>query len=360
MTIETINAMVFQGGGAFGAYEYGAFKALWDQGVTPNIVTGVSIGAVNAAVVAGCRNDDPPAALDELWSRISAVPMPGLPQGLHHLLSLSFNPGMYYTNPGLFFSPLTQTHFAVTTLLEKTLNDLVDWDKLNNGPTRLAVTATNVETGLLEVFANYDGAGSNGVGQTKHRQINALHILASGALPPGFPMVELDSQYYWDGGLFDNTPLKPAFKALNEYQDSADKQYHRAVYVFSLFPHRGMVPKNMLEVNDRKMSISFESKIDFDRKMYKKINSFREFAHKVDQSIPVDSPLRAEPGFKDLLSYQPVPSPVFIELTEKYSLRELALVPGTDFTRETILKRSETGYRIARETLEREGQSSGG
>ncbi|MBF0414570.1 MAG: patatin-like phospholipase family protein [Magnetococcales bacterium] len=360
MTMETINAMVFQGGGAFGAYEYGAFKALWDQGVTPNIVTGVSIGAVNAAVVAGCRNNDPPAALDALWSRISAVPMPGLPQGLHHLLSLSFNPGMYYTNPGLFFSPLTQTHFAVTTLLENTLNDLVDWDKLNDGPMRLAVTATNVETGLLEVFANYDGAAATGDGPSKRRRISALHILASGALPPGFPMVEIDHQFYWDGGLFDNTPLKPAFRALNGYQDTSDKQYRRSVYVFSLFPHRGVVPKNMLEVNDRKMSISFESKIDFDRKMYEKINSFREFAQKMDQSLPTDSPLREDPGFKDLLSYQPVPPPVFIELTEKYSLRELALVPGTDFTRETILKRSETGYRIARETLDKVGQSLGG
>ncbi|MBF0422291.1 MAG: patatin-like phospholipase family protein [Magnetococcales bacterium] len=351
METKKLTAFVFQGGGAFGAYEYGAFKALWEEGIRPDIVTGVSIGAVNAAVVAGCRNNDPPAALDELWKRFSAVPMPGLPEGLHHLLSLPFNPGMYYTNPGLFFSPLTQTHYAVTTLLEKTLNDLIDWDKLNQGPMHFAVTATNIETGLLEMFANFNVADEEAPGPIKPPPIHALHILASGALPPGFPMVEIDNHYYWDGGLFDNTPLKPAFKALNNHKDSANITYDRSVYVFALFPHQGLVPKNMLEVNNRKMSIAFETKMGYDQKLYRKINDMRQFAYEVDRILPSDSPLRHHPGFQDLLSYQPVPPPIVIELTETYSLRELALVPGTDFTHQTIQQRCDTGYRIAKQLV---------
>ncbi|MBF0175034.1 MAG: patatin-like phospholipase family protein [Magnetococcales bacterium] len=351
MESTRLSAVVFQGGGAFGAYEYGAFKALWDKGIHPRIVTGVSIGAVNAAVIAGCRNDNPPAALDELWHRISALPMPGIPDGLHHLLSLPYNPGMYYTNPGVFFAPWFQTSFSDTAPLAKTLNDMIDWDKLNHGPTRLAVTALNIETGKLEVFANFDQNEVNSASAGQRRLLDVRHILASGALPPELPMVELDGQHYWDGGLFDNTPLKPAFKALNGIKDTATETFLRSVYVFSLFPQRGMVPKNMLEVRSRKTSINFECKVEFDRKLYKKINRYREFAQKMDAMLPDDSPLRHDEGFMDLRSYQPVPPPIVFELTENYSLQEQALMPGTDFTRKTIEHRCQTGYRIVMDTL---------
>lgn len=348
--MESVNlsAVVFQGGGAFGSYEYGAFKALWDRGIRPRIVTGVSIGAVNAAVIAGCKNDNPPVALDELWDRLSAIPMPGLPDGLHHLLSMPFNPGMYYPNPGLFISPFTQTYFSDTRLLERTLNEMIDWEKLNQGTTRLAVTSLNIETGKLEVFANFSQDGD----QSQPTMLNASHILASGALPPGFPMVQINGSHYWDGGLFDNTPLKPAFKALNAFKDSPKQKYTRSIYVFSLFPQRGMVPKTLLEVEDRKMSISFECKVDYDQKLYQKMNSFREFAHKVDAVLPRDSPLRNDEGFTDLLSYEPFSPPIIIELTEKYSLKEQVLMPGTDFTHKTIKHRCDVGYQITMETLD--------
>lgn len=348
MESTNLSAVVFQGGGAFGSYEYGAFKALWDWGIRPKVVTGVSIGAVNAAVIAGCKNDNPPAALDELWDRLSALPMPGLPDGLHHLLSMPFNPGMYAPNPWLFISPFTQTYFSDTYLLEKTLNEMIDWEKLNRGTTRLAVTSLNIETGKLEVFANFPQEGNQG----QPTVLNASHILASGALPPGFPMVQIDGSHYWDGGLFDNTPLKPAFKALNGFKDSSEQNYTRSVYVFSLFPQRGVVPKNLLEVDDRKMSISFECKIDYDKKLYQKMNSLREFAHKVDALLPSDSPLRHDEGFQDLLSYQPFSPPIIIELTENYSLKEQLLMPGTDFTHKTIQHRCGVGYQIAMATLD--------
>ncbi|MBF0107815.1 MAG: patatin-like phospholipase family protein [Magnetococcales bacterium] len=359
MESNHLSAVVFQGGGAFGAYEYGAFTALWEKGIRPSVVTGVSIGAVNAAVIAGCRNDDPVAALDELWQRLSALPMPGIPDALHHLLSLPYNPGMYYTNPGLFFAPWSQTFFSNPSPLAKTLDDLIDWDKLNHGPIRLAVTSLNIESGRLEVFANFAGIGQDSSPPGGRRPIDARHILASGALPPGFPMVEIDGGHYWDGGLFDNTPLKPAFKGLNGIKDAPGQTCRRTVYVLSLFPQKGVVPKNMIEVDSRKTNINFECKIDYDLKLFQKMNRFREFAMKVDELLPPDSPLREDEGFKDLRAYQPFTPPVVIELTESYSIGEQALIPGTDFTRKTIGHRRDVGYRIALETLEKEQRHQG-
>jgi NTE family protein len=346
-------AIVFQGGGAYGAYELGAFKALWDNGIKPDVVTGVSIGAVNAAVIAGCKNDDPPKALDELWRRLTVIPMPGLPDWLHHLLTMPYNPGMYSLNTQFLLSPFTATSYSDTGLLKDTLNDIVDWKKLNKGAIKLAVTALNVGTGKLTVFRNYKDpkARSQDVGPP----ITADHIIASGSLPPAFPMTQIDEDSYWDGGLFSNTPLKPAFKALQAINDGAAKDVQRKIIVLALFPPAGKIPENMVEVETRKTDVAFGCKIDSDVELYKKIKEFRKFADLVTEQCEgnksLTEKLTKNEGYKKLMSYKTVDELLRIDLDGEESQLEQKLMPGADFTKKTIMERSGRGYDITTKKL---------
>ncbi len=345
----TRTAVVFQGGGAFGAYELGAFRALWEKGIRPDVVTGVSIGAINAAVIAGCKNDDPPAALAELWDRLTVIPMPGLPDWLHHLLTMPYNPGMYALNPKLFLSPLTATSYSDTDLLRVTLNDLINWDKLNSGATKLAVTALNVGSGQLTVFRNY--ADPMARDQDVGVPLSAEHILASGSLPPAFPMTQVGSESFWDGGLFSNTPLKPAFKALQAIDDPDGSEVYRQIVIMALFPPTGKIPENMVEVETRKTDIAFGCKIDYDIELYEKIKSFREFAELVATECEGKEKILQSAGFKQLMAYKPIHKLLRIDLEEQGSLLEQKLIPGADFTQKTIMDRSLYGYEIAKRIL---------
>ncbi len=347
--VKTRTALVLQGGGAYGAYELGAFQAIWEKGIRPDVVTGVSIGAINAAVVVGCKNDDPPAALAELWERLTVMPMPGLPDWLHHLLSVHHNPGMHAINPEMFLSPFTITSYSNTDLLKKTLNDLINWDKLNAGDTRLAVTALNIGTGRVTVFRNHaePGARPQDIGVP----LRAEHILASGALPPAFPMIPIGDGSFWDGGLSNNTPLKPAFKAIQSIDDPEGAEIRRRIIVLALFPPGGALPENLVEVETRKTDIAFACKIDFDRELYHKISAFREFAQLVARECPDNEKINRNEGFKKLMSYKTIHELLRIDLDARESVLDQKLLPGANFTRKTIQERSRRGYEITKRAL---------
>lgn len=340
-------AVVLQGGGAYGAFELGAMKAIYDKGIEPDVVTGVSIGAINAAVIAGCKNNNPVEALNELWCRLTVVSMPWMPNWLNHLLTMPCNPGMYSPNPELLYAPFKATSYSDTGLLKKTLNDLIDWEKLND-PERsmkLAVTALNIKTGQLSVFRNYKDpdARDHDVGPP----LNADHIIASGSLPPAFPKTEINGSSYWDGGLFNNTPLKPAFKALQAIKDKKGQiTTERKVIVLSLFPPAGEVPKNMTEVETRKTETAFGCKIDFDKELYKKITKFRAFAELVQSKLPKDRQILDDPGFQRLMAYKPIDKLIEVKLEQKETQLEQAFMPGADFTWKTIRDRAALGEKI--------------
>ena len=192
-------ALVLQGGGALGAYEYGVVKALYEQEqFVPDVISGVSIGAFSAAVLTGAIGD-PIDALGELWRCFTTKALPLTPQPVQLAMSLSYNQGMYSPNPYAYWNPAFTTHFFDTKLLYKTLKKIISLDKLNDKKSpHLIITATNIETGKLALFDN------------REMEITYDHIVASGSLPPSFPMIDIDGSSYWDGGLFSNTPLKPA------------------------------------------------------------------------------------------------------------------------------------------------------
>ena len=150
-------AIVLQGGGALGAYEYGVLRALYEQrpGFRPVAVAGVSIGAITAAVLGGARTD-PIAALDALWRAKLTVTAPtgplGLPAQVDRSLALLGNPGMYQLRAGLFTAPWLLTSFYDTAPLRQTLAELVEPARLNADDPRVIVGATNVGTGEMEFF----------------------------------------------------------------------------------------------------------------------------------------------------------------------------------------------------------------
>ena len=248
--------LVFQGGGALGAYQAGAYDALAQSGEMPEWIAGISIGAINAAIIAGNKPELRVARLRAFWDKLSsglqgASLIPGT-QGRSAFNEMSSWMATMFGIPGFFnprlISPLFSwpgtdgaLSFYDTSPLRDTLNELVDFDLLNSGKTRLSVGAVNVKTGNFRYF------------DTTKDRITADHILASGALPPGFPAVLIEGEYYWDGGLVSNTPLYHVI-------DSASVDDNLCIYQVDLFSARGSLPKTIMEAAEREKEIRFSSR----------------------------------------------------------------------------------------------------
>lgn len=322
---KKITALVLQGGGALGAYEYGVIKALYENSdFNPDIICGVSIGGFSAAVIGGAK-DGPVAGLEQLWQMFTAENMPFVPHAMQVLMTMPYNPGMYIPNYSAMANPLSTTNFFDTKPLYNTLNKIIDFDKLNSPEApNVVITATSIEKGIAEPFNN------------RMMEITDKHIVASGSLPPSFPMVEIDGNNYWDGGLFSNTPLKPAFKALEqlaEYEDDTE------VIMVELFPQVGETPANMADVIERMGSLIFERKVVFDQKLFERTKNNIDFVQVLDKELPKDSPLRQAPAFKQLMGYSKIDKLTVI----KYKGEE-NMLGITDFTEKTIRRRIELGY----------------
>lgn len=203
--------LVLQGGGALGAYQVGVFQALQDAGIELDWVIGTSIGAINAALIAGSPPAERIARLTEFWHRIerySYVPgiMPvWMSAAVRNMFAVTAGvPNFFAPQPAAFLGqhvPLgaeAASYYSVEPLMA-TLTDLVDFDLVNNGPTRLTVGAANVGTGQMRYFDSRD------------MTIDVRHVMASGALPPAFPAVRVDGELYWDGGIVSNTPVEAVF-----------------------------------------------------------------------------------------------------------------------------------------------------
>jgi NTE family protein len=287
------SALVLQGGGFLGAYECGVIRKLCRErasrtanGSSPlpfDVVTGVSIGAVNAAVLVGYKDayfKSPVEAVDELWKLLAVPSILGIPALLNP--GLYNNSGMYSPNPLMLLEgPLMVSNWYDTSRLRDTLDDLVDWDKLEHSKTHLIVTATDVATGELARFGNR--ASRRRRRNPDERVVNtapltADHILASGSLPPSFPMTRVGDSYYWDGGLVSNLPLQEAINSLEQMGDPDDQ---REVIAVELFPKKGETPHTIFGVLDRVFELAFCSKLDLDKEFTKKYSDNINLAAKI-------------------------------------------------------------------------------
>jgi len=277
-------ALVLQGGGALGAYQAGVVEGLEERGIEVDWVAGISIGAVNAAIIAGNPPEQRVAKLRGFWEKVTAA-LPALPFGggsdewreWMHMLSAGFV--AVQGVPG-FFTPrmlspalaparsVAATSFYDNSPLVATLNEFVDWDLLNGGPVRLSVGAVNVETGNFRYFDTR--------GRPRDR-IDARHIMASGALPPGLPPVEIDGEYWWDGGIVSNTPLQHVLD-----HQKADL----LVFQVDLFPARGERPATIMDVYSREKDIRYSSRTRQVTDQLIRLRKEREAIRKVLDKLP--------------------------------------------------------------------------
>lgn len=249
--------LVLQGGGALGAYQAGVFESLAKASCEPSWVAGISIGAINAALIAGNPAAQRVTRLREFWDLVSSAlrsPMLGASTTATAREALNESHAsqvMMFGVPGFFkprfppapFQPtgsLEAISYYDTSPLAATLEQLVDFDRINSGAVRLSVGAVNVRTGNFEYF------------DSAKQTLDVRHIMASGALPPGFAPVEIDGEHYWDGGLVSNTPL--------QYVLDQPGQRRRVVFQVDLFAARGALPRTLGEVTEREKDIRFSSR----------------------------------------------------------------------------------------------------
>jgi len=331
----TAIGLVLQGGGALGAYEFGAITGLCEAGLTPIAVTGVSIGAINAAAVAGARKGDIAASLKELWSAITIPSVPFLANKYQETLSM-FGTRNFYKLRTDFYNMSNWTSLCDVGPMRETLARICDFDQINNpGHMRFAVTATHVAEGASARFTNLE------------TRITPDHILASGSLPPGFPMTEIDGHWYWDGGLFDNTPLRPMINLL-----TPDEARWLPIIVIDLFPTSDAVPTNLVEIKNRMMEISFENKFWDDFGGPEGLVDYAQLLDELDRELPLNSSLRSRKAFQHLMAYR------CLKNLKVIRSRHVPMTGGMDFSAFGIQTRYDHGYEAAREFLSSsEGQA---
>jgi NTE family protein len=283
-------ALLLQGGGALGAYQGGVYQALAEADLHPDCVSGVSIGAVNAALICGNPPGQRVAALRAFWEKITSPPF-GYPfvtsmlgsmelggDALHRLLNQAHAlvsltggaPGFFSPRPILPFLAPAGTEgaksFYDTGPLKATLVELVDFDRINAGGIWFSVGAVNVRTGNFEYF------------DTTTHTIGPQHIMASGALPPGFPAVEIDGEHYWDGGLVSNTPLQWVLESRSRKDTLA--------FQVDLWSARGELPSDLIGLDLRQKDIRFSSRTRANTDQFKRIQRARRAVRRLLEMVP--------------------------------------------------------------------------
>jgi NTE family protein len=278
--------LVLQGGGALGSYQAGAYQALCGYGFEPEWIAGISIGAVNAAIIAGNEGHIRVKRLKEFWEMVSApVPWKPIGNGDHSrelfnstsaaLIATFGVPGFFTPRippaplwpPG---SPQAQSYYD-TAPLKKTLERLVDFDRINDLKTRLSVGAVGVTSGNFKYFDNYEF-------KKLGKKIGPEHIMASGALPPGFPSVVIDGEHYWDGGIASNTPL--------DYVLDAELDRDLLIFQVDLFSARGELPVSLLDAAEREKDIRYSSRTRMNTDKNKQVHNTRRALRDLITKLP--------------------------------------------------------------------------
>jgi NTE family protein len=283
--------LLLQGGGALGAYQGGVYEALAEADIHPNWIAGISIGAINAAIIAGNPPNSRVDRLREFWTQVtssapwdfSGNPFVDLAQSddARNLLNqMSANMAATFGATGFFSArglmPWMQpvgttaaTSFYDTKQLKLTLERLVDFDRINAGITRFSAGAVNVRTGNFVYF------------DTATHKIVPEHVMASGALPPGFPAIEIDGEQYWDGGLVSNTPLQWVIESNPRRQDTL-------AFQVDLWSSQGEIPRNLPEVATRHKEIQFSSRTRASTAQFKNVHRVQRALAALLRRLPAD------------------------------------------------------------------------
>ena len=285
-------ALVLQGGGALGAYQAGVYQGLHEAGIHPTWLAGISIGALNTAIIAGSPEAQRVDRLREFWETICAAPVEWpASEGLAEALPFAFDMrsvhnaaaamrALFQGQPGFFkprfpppylspFAGDAATSFYDTSPLRDTLLRLVDFDRLNSGDIRVSVGAVNVRSGNFVYF------------DTADRRLGPEHFMASGALPPGFPAVEIDGEFYWDGGVVSNTPLA--------YVLSTEPRRDTLTFQVDLWSAKGRMPDDLMEVSSRQKDIQYSSRTRAITTYMMQMQKMRQALQRVMERLPEEA-----------------------------------------------------------------------
>jgi predicted acylesterase/phospholipase RssA len=337
-----ITGLVLQGGGALGAFELGVIEWLLDNRISPDVVSGVSIGAINATVLAGSRQADPRDELRALWADLTTPALPPPFDGANGKLSLFGNPGMYAPRVDVL-NLWHWTSFYETSPLRATLEKHVDFEKLRpenftrppaERAPRLILTATNLVSGKLDRF------------DSQEMPLTPEHVAASGSLPPSFPMTSANApggrrMPYWDGGLFDNTPLSKVIGALQESPDP-----DKTMYVVNLFPSSAPLPRTMPEVITRMMTLAFSNQTEKDLRRAHQTTAIIKLVQELDRLMPAHPELQALAEHPGYLAVKELEAPIqIVEITN------IDVTRPADFSPDAIEERRLRGYAAAADAV---------
>ncbi|MGD9883316.1 MAG: patatin-like phospholipase family protein [Reyranella sp.] len=287
-------ALLLQGGGALGSYQAGVYQALAEAGLHPDWVAGISIGAINSALIAGNPPERRVERLRAFWETVTEPPLGFHPlrgykitdDFVHMMINQWRSVGTLMWGASGFFTPRVPPptfmplgtpdalSFYDVSPVKALLEKLVDFDRINGKDTRFSVGATNVKTGNFIYFDN-----------TTHK-IGVQHVIASGSLPPGFPATEVDGEYYWDGGIVSNTPLQWVLDARPRLDTLA--------FQVDLWSARGELPRDMIEVDVRQKDIRYSSRTRAGTDQFRRMQAVRRAAAKILADMPSDLRQSAE------------------------------------------------------------------
>jgi NTE family protein len=341
-SIPAQTVLVLQGGGALGAFECGVVRALEEHAIHPDVVAGVSIGAINAALIAGNPRRAAPV-LEAFWNELAldtpAMPTDALRRQLASAWAVMFGCPPFFRPRWLWpWAALDDPQAALTsyydpTPLKQLLAKYIDFPALKDSPVRLLLSAVDVETAELVTFDS-------------HRdEITADHILASGSLPPGFPWTTIEGRHYWDGGIVSNSPLD----LVVERCGATGKR----VFIVDLYPNRQSLPRNMAEVMTRRDEIVYSEKIRHNAQQHELIRNFRRLTEEILNNVdPLTAGhIRQRPHYIQLMGDLAPLTVTRIVLRD-----EAEQGKDHDFSRQSIAQRQNAGYAAANRALRNGGR----
>ena len=286
--------LVLQGGGALGAYQVGVYEALHDAGIEPDWVIGTSIGAINAALIAGNPRELRMQRLNDFWQHVELPSTPAGPFDWFNIGHWLANMTTVMRGVPAFFEPnlaalqgsraklgVESAAYYSTEPLRKTLTECVDFASLASGPTRLTVGAVNACCGAMRYF------------DSRHESICLDHVMASGALPPAFPAVRIEGQPYWDGGIYSNTPIEAVLDD-NPRRDAL-------IFAVNVWHQTGPEPESIWQVMGRQKDIQFASRADSHILRQKQIHRLRHVIRELARQLPAGK--QADAHVKELASW---------------------------------------------------------
>jgi predicted acylesterase/phospholipase RssA len=332
MSLAQPSALVLQGGGSLGAYELGAARRLYqDDGFAPVTIAGVSIGAITAALLARpAKGMTPLQALEAFWRQVTLADW-FLPPSFRPYASFFGNPNFFVPRTD-FLDVATWTNFYDIAPLRKTLEHLVDTDALADREVRprLLVSAVDVAAGEIVYF------------RSDTIRLTLDHVVASCSLPPSFAMTRIADRHYWDGGLFDNTPLGAVLDTLDRPVTAA-----MTIYVLNLFPNEAPLPRSMSDVVERMLNLQYSNKTREDLRLLERFNDVAKLMEALE-SLPEDHPVRASEGYRAVARQTYLRVPHIVPITRP---EQAATFDGSDFSVEAIRERAEEGFRCADKAL---------